>query len=445
VSPIEGISDRIRIPRLGHIRLGLPKGKGPGQATPYFELRDEDGCGPIKAKYGDKPTRLVVMFPSNRLEDFAQQYKKRYSASMGWTCIGTGSQILRKRIDKATGDFANSETKEWVIVEGGVCDGDECPEFLSQRCRNCMHLMVALPDIPGFGVWQINTSSFHNMVAVNNFARFMKSVTGRCTDIPIVMTRQAKEVTPGGRKKTVYVLDFNITESLVEILSKTRSLPAPRTFLLEADTDSAPDDLYGEQVEEAPVVSVATIPAPVAEKATAAPVEPVPSELWRQFLQHALEMGYGLDGVLRVIPKALDSRFATDTFTFSGFMAALVADKAKSAPATAEPEKKRGRPAKAKEEPAPASTPATAPVSTPPSEAKAPPAPTTPAFSAQFDALKAKAKAMGFDKQQFVTIVANWSKLCQATDQALFDAANKALDDAKAKAGAAPSESELSF
>ncbi len=426
---IDGITDINRIPVIGHIRLGKPKAKGPGQATEYFELRDEDGCAPVKAVYGEKPTKLKIMFPSNTLEDFASQYKKRYSQSQSWTCIGTSGRTAtgtcKRKVDVETGDFANADTKQYIIQENMDCLGEECPEFMAKppRCKNVMHLLVLLPDVAGFGVFQINTSSIHNMIAVNSYARLLKGMFGRCYGIPIEMSRVWKEVTPPGQnKKKVLVLQFNITESLTSLAQKQVASPF-RALLCAPEQDQAPDDLYGAEPEDKGAPETVEAPAPAAPAPVPVPAEPAkkgpgrpkkekpvepavqapaaeqsgadrqPSELWRQFVQQAQNMGYDLGGVLRVLPKALEMRFSTNVDIFRAFILTLQDDAKKQAALVA-------------------AIKASPPVidanefrTAVPTPAAAPQAAGKPTVTPEFTAVKDKAKAAGITKEDFVKLI----------------------------------------
>ncbi len=453
---IDGITDINRIPVIGHIRLGKPKAKGPGQATEYFELRDEDGCAPVKEVYGDKPTRLKIMFPSNTLEDFASQYKKRYSQSQSWTCIGTSGRTAtgtcKRKVDINTGDFANADTRQYIIQENMDCLGEECPEYMAKppRCKNVMHLLVLLPDVAGFGVFQINTSSIHNMIAVNSYARLLKGMFGRCYGIPIEMSRVWKEVTPPGQnKKKVLVLQFNITESLTSLAQKQVASPF-RALLCAPEQDQAPDDLYGAEPEDkgapeaAVEVTASAIPTPAPAPAEPAkkgpgrpkkekPAEPAvqapaaeqtgasqpTSELWRQFLQQAQETGYDLGGVLQVLPKALEMRFSANVDIFKAFMLALQDDA----------KKKAALAAAIKASPPVIDGNEFRTVPTPSAAATA-----KPTVTPEFTAVKDKAKAAGITKEDFVKLI---NSLPNARDIMYSKdvAALAALVDAKLAAG----------
>ncbi len=456
MSPIDGISDANKIPVIGHIRLGKPKAKGPGQATEYFELRDEDGCAPVKEVYGDKPTKLKIMFPSNTLEDFASQYKKRYSQSQSWTCIGTSGRTAtgtcRRKVDTSTGDFANADTKQYILQEDLDCLGEECPEFMAKpaRCKNVMHLLVLLPDVAGFGVFQINTSSIHNMIAVNSYARLLKGMFGRCYGIPIEMSRVWKEVTPPGQtKKKVLVLQFNITESLTSLAQKQLASPF-RALLCAPEQDQAPDDLYGaepEDKETAVEVTASSIPAstPAPEPAKKGPGRPKksetpapgaaawdkdhPSEMWEQFKVQAAKLGYAdLEQIILVIPKWGEMRTSTNPDIFKAGLLALQDDAKKKAALAAAV--KASPPATDEFRTGAVPTPAAAPVA---QAAK-------PTVTPEFTAVKDKAKAGGITKEDFVKLMnslPNAKDMMYSKDVAALDNLVNArlLVDAAAHAG----------
>ena len=122
--PIQGVSNVRRIPRLGKIRLGIkvePEDKNPyPRATDYFVVPDYVG-----QFVGDKPTKLPIMFPTDKVEEFAQQWLRCYSFTQGLICKGDARKAVRK-IDVETGDIARHTTQEWVFREC-YCDPHACP------------------------------------------------------------------------------------------------------------------------------------------------------------------------------------------------------------------------------------------------------------------------------------------------------------------------------
>jgi hypothetical protein len=245
--PIEGVSNLVRIPRLGKIHLGIrvqSKDKKDVQypkATDYFVVPDE-----VAAVYGPKPTELQIMFPVEDPELFAQQWLRAYSMTQGLVCIGTGVEAHRK-IDVGTGAIADHETKDWEWREMS-CDPQECQEYQTKRCRRVMNLQFLLPEVPGLGVYQIDTSSFYSIVNINSMIKMLQGMLGRSSMIPLTLTLGPIEVCPPGMtKKTVHIMHIKKDIKLSQ-LAHLAQLPPARVLIPEADTEEPPSDLFPEEV-----------------------------------------------------------------------------------------------------------------------------------------------------------------------------------------------------
>lgn len=245
--PIDGVSNIVRIPRLGKIHLGIKtqkeKGKGATypKATDYFVVPEE-----VQKIYGDKPTELDILFPVEEPEMFAQQWLRAYSMSQGLVCIGNGEEAKRK-MDVETGALANHQTNQWKWHEIN-CPPQECPEYQTKRCRRVMNLQFLLPKVPGLGVWQIDTSSFYSIVNINSMIKMLQGMFGRCSMIPLTLALGQIEVTPPGeKKKHVYVMHIKKNLILAE-LAKVAQLPPARVLIPDAETEEPPDDLFPESV-----------------------------------------------------------------------------------------------------------------------------------------------------------------------------------------------------
>jgi hypothetical protein len=250
--PIEGLSELVRIPRLGKIHLGVKvkskekKDVEYPKATDYFVVPDE-----VKKIYGEKPTELQIMFPVEEPELFAQQWLRAYSLTQGLVCIGSGVEARRK-VDVATGAIADHETKQWEWRELS-CDPQECPEYQTKRCRRVMNLQFLLPEVPGLGVYQIDTSSFYSIVNINSMIKMLQGMLGRCSMIPLTLTLGPLEVSPPGlTKKTVHIMHIKKDIKLSQ-LAHIAQLPPARVLIPEADTAEPPEDLFpGGVIDDTP-------------------------------------------------------------------------------------------------------------------------------------------------------------------------------------------------
>ncbi len=265
--PIKEVSDIRRMPRLGKIRLGIkvePVGKNPyPRATDYFVVPDE-----IKDHVGTMPKKLNIMFPTEKAGEFAQQWLRCYSFTQGLICKGDGSTAIRK-IDVETGDIARHTTQEWVFKDWG-CDPDTCEQYLEKQCRRVMNLLFLIPDVPGLGVWQLDTTSFYSIVNVNSCVDLIRRLCGRISFIPLTLSLEPQIVEPPGiKKKTVHILQIRSDVKLAEIQKLGRV--APERILLPAlEEEEAPADLYPEQklIEAEPGAGKERAPAEPREEKT---------------------------------------------------------------------------------------------------------------------------------------------------------------------------------
>ncbi|MBA7658437.1 hypothetical protein ES703_66388 [subsurface metagenome] len=243
MSPIDKISDIRRMPRLGKIRLGIKvKGeKSPyPRATDYFVVPEE-----VEKVVGPKPTKLQIMFPTEIIEEFAIQWLRCYSFSQGLICRGDGL-LCRRKVDIVTGDFASHTTEEWVMHDGMPCEPNTCPMYVTPKpqCRKVMNLLFLMPDVPGFGVWQLDTSSFYSIINVNSSLDLIKRLCGRISFIPLTLSLEPQIVEPPGiKKKTVHILQVRSDAKLAEIQRLGRRKPE-RVLLPELDEDEIPTDLF---------------------------------------------------------------------------------------------------------------------------------------------------------------------------------------------------------
>ena len=80
--PIKGLSEIVRLPRLGKIHLGVKKKNNEGVSYPiptdYFVCPEE-----VRKVFGEKPKELRVMFPTEDATQWASQYLRRYSRNGG--------------------------------------------------------------------------------------------------------------------------------------------------------------------------------------------------------------------------------------------------------------------------------------------------------------------------------------------------------------------------
>jgi hypothetical protein len=250
--PIKGISDRRRLPRLGKIHTGI-KAKNK-EGVEYPKAVDYFVCPPeVQKVYGKQPKELKIMFPLEDETIWASQFYRCYSSSRGLVCKGDG-ETARMLIDEHD-NMANrdSQKTEFQTVE---CKGRDCPHY-GIRCREVMMLQFLLPDVPGLGIYQLDTGSINSMININSAIELIRSITGRISMIPLTLVLEDQEVSPEGKKKTVHVLNLKFEARLADLAQKYKALPGP-VDLPDAE-DEIPDLIIPEEQE--PVKEAEPVPA----------------------------------------------------------------------------------------------------------------------------------------------------------------------------------------
>ncbi len=215
--PIKDLTERTMLPRIGKIHLGIKDpDRGFPRATDYFVLpEDHPQYRELVEAFGDKPTELRIVFPVNDEEQIASQYYRLYSRSRGLICKGDG-ETSRRLIDTQSKALADADSKDvdWIETE---CKGRDCPDHPG-RCKEVMNLQFMLPEIPGLGIWQIDTSSINSILNINSGFALIRAVYNRINMVPILLSLEPKQVkSPDDQKlKTVRVMHIRSGDTLLE-------------------------------------------------------------------------------------------------------------------------------------------------------------------------------------------------------------------------------------
>ncbi|MFA4972874.1 MAG: hypothetical protein WC683_09690 [bacterium] len=238
---INGLTERRRLPRAGKIRLGEKRisqksGNPYPAATDYFVWPDEYKEA-LTELFGEKAREMDIMFPTEDLEQISPQYLRRYGTS-GLLCRGDGVMA----------ECVNQETGEWVEIE---CNPEECPYFSpsdpsKKSCRQVLNLRFIIPQLISEGVWQLDTSSYNSIIAVNSAIDYIRGLIGRVSMIPLRLRVIPREVQPDGKKKIVYVLDLKLGAQLGlrELQALAQAGDRPLLALPSLDDHVPPDDLF---------------------------------------------------------------------------------------------------------------------------------------------------------------------------------------------------------
>ena len=242
--PIKGYSDITRIPRIGKIHLGIKTSNAKGNQHPkpvdYFVVKPDDSTSEAAAKafhsvYGEEPREITVAFPSNDPDQFFPQWLTSYRGGDGWHqryCQGDGETAQR-----------SDEKGGYVPIP---CLYKECPLYQSRKCEELGRLQFFLPDVPGIGVWQIDTASYYSTVNLNGSIKMVRALTGgRIGMIPLKLRLVPKVVNPEGKPKTVYVMTLGIDDlKLTDFLADARALALGTPEVEPISQDEIPEDLF---------------------------------------------------------------------------------------------------------------------------------------------------------------------------------------------------------
>jgi hypothetical protein len=244
--PIENLSDNVRMPRLGKFHLGF---KDPQRGFPvktdYFVLaKDSPDYAGIINIIGEKPKELKVLIPSEDIEDWAPQYYKSYELTHGLVCKGDGRAAMRM-VDVKTNALPTKATATTTMIDLD-CPGKDCPLYKDKKCGEVMNLRFVLPDVPGLGVWQIDTGSINSILNINSCAKLIKVAFGRISNIPLKLTLEPIQVNnpENGKKQTVFVLNLRSDVTLAQLAERARM--QSKQFQIEAPDMAA---VYEEQVK----------------------------------------------------------------------------------------------------------------------------------------------------------------------------------------------------
>ncbi len=287
--PIKDLSDTVRLPRLGKIHLGTrdPERGFPRKSEFFVFPKDHSDYGKLVEAFGEEPKELRILIPVEDEEQWATQYYRAYNQTQGMVCKGDGDTAMRM-VDTKTGTLPGKSTAT-VELREMVCDGRSCPEYKAKKCHEVMNLRFILPEVPGLGIWQIDTGSINSILNINSCATIIKRAFGRISLIPLKLTFEPIQVNnpETGKKQTVYVLNLRTDVTIAQLADVARE-QAKTLMITGADLEAAweteveknveelwPEDKKPAEVEQAPVETAAkTVHKPASKGEYAKKSEP---------------------------------------------------------------------------------------------------------------------------------------------------------------------------
>ena len=283
---IKNLSEVRRLPRLGKIRLGVKKikdGKEYPSEVDYFildpqtpvELENKKLIDEFHRLYGEQPKSINVMFPLSDSEMIFPQFYKRYGMTTLLQCKGDGIEAVCSSDEFTQGlKILKKNDLGLPVVE---CRGKECPYYQGKKCTESATLQVLLPEIPGAGVWQITTGSFHSIVNINSCLDYITALCGRFHMIPLKLERREQEVQHDGKARKHYILHIDMNFKLAD-LQKHAQIDATKIMLELPAPDPDKEDILFETTPEEPNGKIENSKPVLVEKAKETPgAPPIPT------------------------------------------------------------------------------------------------------------------------------------------------------------------------
>jgi hypothetical protein len=197
------------MPRVGKIRLGTTTeyerdGETryrPVKADHFVVVADESGITSPEAAaafasvYGAEPRELHAALPGREPDDVMEGAWRLY-----------GAKKVKRKCDGETCDerldAGGWETKPCVCAAQGISVDDK-----KRHCTLTYTLQLLLPDVPGVGVWQLDSGSEITARRMATWLRMMHTLRGDLRMLEFDLRLVATSVNPEGKPTTVYVLD----------------------------------------------------------------------------------------------------------------------------------------------------------------------------------------------------------------------------------------------
>lgn len=205
--PIIGMTDQGKaFPQIGDIRKGSKKQtnkKGEkvwGEDLQYFRVEfdesEEAAAALFKARYGDKPDKIVVLFPFDEIGLCWEAWREAYISGVMWhRCddVNIFSQV-------------NRVTGEVEIRNGLNARGEKVPcrirnlENKDDRCKHKGRLQILIPEIRQLAYLMVHTGSKWDIINISKNLAGVYAINGNhIAGIPLVMKRKPHDIsTPSG-------------------------------------------------------------------------------------------------------------------------------------------------------------------------------------------------------------------------------------------------------
>lgn len=206
------IGTGMRLPLLGRIKVGVKAKNAQGKEYPssidWFRA-DGKYAETFHRVYGEKPTKIQIVFPSNRVEDVCSE-----------------SYVVRDKAGRLLAEGDGSTWKCWSEKKGAYVFGEFSVEDVKARLGEpqvSLTLRFLLPAIPSvFGLWQFTTKGAKSSIpAIRDTFDQVLEMAGVVTNIPFDLTvEKVKSNKPGAASVfPVVTLIPNVSQENLDLLA----------------------------------------------------------------------------------------------------------------------------------------------------------------------------------------------------------------------------------
>lgn len=195
------LPDPDSLPCNGTINLGISV-RAAGEAYP--QPLDHFVCPePVRKVYGRRPTTLQVRFPNNDEKSWLRLSYRCYSRARGLVCRGNGTTAIAL-VDHRTGrpPYRRNSPASIMTVP---CHPATCPDY-ERRCRKVLTIYFSLPEVPGAGLWRLDTSSTLSIANITGALHLLKLTCGSLSAAPLLLRLFPRSVKVRGGNRTIHVL-----------------------------------------------------------------------------------------------------------------------------------------------------------------------------------------------------------------------------------------------
>lgn len=264
--PIKLLQQQRRTYEVGRIRIGVqvPLANRPGKTRPAklgvfrFTSRDEHAISEVARLYGGEPRQWADAPTDDQWEVITEAREIGVTVPPGpqsvsqWMEMWSGGGCVRR----CDGEMEQSKRVPCL------CPADQSERAeLAQRgaaCKPTTRVSLVLPDVPGLGVWRLESHGWNAAHELGGTAEFLAAVRESGAWVPAVLRLEKRRQVSGGKTKEFAVPVLTLQQTVRAMLEGPRTggvelPPAPPRAVAAIEAAPAAEGKPAPEVDEAPV------------------------------------------------------------------------------------------------------------------------------------------------------------------------------------------------